>query len=89
MENKIIIALANGKEIVAELCNYDGKHPEIAVCICEKGMTTQDICLVRPHFNDDYDVDENSNDIDCLVWNDEYDEDYTHKFVISQYEEGA
>lgn len=83
MENKIIIKLDNGKEIVAELCDYDGNHPEIVVCLQENGIATQDICIVRPHEEDD----ERNGDIDCLVWSDEYDEDYTHKFIIPQYEE--
>lgn len=83
MENRIAIKLANGKEIVAELCDYDGKHPEIVICIQENGIAIQDICLVRPYEEDDI----KSGDIDCLVWGDEYAEDYTHEFIISQYEE--
>ena len=79
MENKLVIKLLNGKEIVAELYNYDGNHPEIVICIQENGIAMQDICLVRPS--------ENTEDIECLVWSDEYDEDYSHKFIISQYEE--
>lgn len=83
MENRIVIKLENGKEIVAELCDYDGKHPEIVVCVQEKGIAVQDICLVRPHEEDDV----RNGDIDCLVWGDEHLEDYTHKFIISQYTE--
>lgn len=87
MENKVSIELPNGKELVAEYYNVDGNHPEISVCIREQGLCVQDICLVRPHNNEDYQVE--GNDIDCIVWSDESTEDYTHKFVISQYEEGA
>lgn len=83
MENRIVIQLNDGKEIVAELCDYDGNHPEIVVCIQENGIAVQDICIVRPHEEDDI----KSSDIDCLVWGDEYSEDYTDKFVITQYEE--
>ena len=79
MKNQIIIKLQNGKEIVAELCNYDGEHPEIVVCIQEDGIAVQDVCLVRPY--------EDTSDIECLVWGDEYSEDYTDRFVIPQYEE--
>ena len=83
MDNRIIIKLNNGKELVAELCNYDGHHPEIVVCIQENEIATQDVCIVRPHENNE---DERvGDDIDCLVWGDEYSEDYTHKFVIPQY----
>jgi hypothetical protein len=64
MENRIVIQLNDGKEIVAELCDYDGNHPEIVVCIQENGMAIQDI---------------------CLVWADEYSEDYTDNFIIPQY----
>jgi hypothetical protein len=81
MENRIVIKLSNGKEIVAELCDYDGKHPEIVICIQENGMAIQDICLVRPHEEDDT----KNGDVDCLVWADEYSEDYTDKFIIPQY----
>ena len=87
MENKVSIQLPNGKEIVAEYCNYDGEHPEIAICIQENGIAVQDICLVRPHCDENFDVDPNSDDVDCIVWSDEYNEDYTHKFVIPQYKE--
>ena len=80
MENKIAIKLTNGKEIVTELCNYDGNHPEIVIYIQKNGVAVQDICLVRPYEN----IEE---DIECLVWSDEYDEDYSHRFIISQYQE--
>jgi hypothetical protein len=85
MKNKLFITLPNGKELVAEYYNFDGEHPEISIYIAEDGMAAQDICLVRPHTNEDYIVE--GNDIDCVVWCDECDEDYTHKFVIKQYEE--
>lgn len=83
MENRIVIKLDCGKEIVAELCDYDGNHPEIVVCIQDNGIAIQDICIVRPHEEDDI----RNGDIDCLVWGDEYSEDYTDKFIISQYVE--
>lgn len=85
MENKITIKLNNGKEIVAELCNYDGNHPEIIVCVHENGIAVQDLCIIRPH--EDEQCNHVGDDIDCLVWADETYEDYTHKFVISHYEE--
>jgi len=28
MEKRIVIQLNDGKEIVAELCDYDGNHPD-------------------------------------------------------------
>lgn len=81
--NRIAIKLNDGREIVAEYCNYDGDHPEIAICIQEDGIAIQDICLVRPY-------EENTNDhpdVDCLVWSDNDSDDYTHKFIIEQYTE--
>ena len=79
MENGVIIKLPDGKEIVAQLCNYDGAHPEIVIFLQEDGLAVQDICLVRPH--------KDTSDVECLVWCDEYNEDYTHKFIIPQYKE--
>lgn len=81
MNNRVVIKLNDEKEIVAELYNYDDNHPEIVVGIQENGMYIQDICVVRPHEEDD----RNNGDIDCLVWGDECSEDYTHKFIIPQY----
>ena len=84
MNNKEIkelkISLGKGKEIVAQLCDYDGEHPEIVICIQENGIATQDICLVRP---DEYNTTDTN--IETLVWGDEMDENYTHQFIISQY----
>lgn len=86
MTNQIKIPLPNGTEIVAELCNYDGEHPELCICIQDgSGLATQDLVIVRPHENDE---DERvGNDVDVLVWSDEYDEDYTHKFIVPPYNE--
>ena len=74
------ILLPNGAEIVAQYYDYDGEHPEIAICLWKDGVVIQDLCLIRPN-------EDNRNDIECLVWGDEHMEDYTHKFIISQYEE--
>ena len=74
------ITLPNGAEIVAQRYDYDGSHPEIAVCLWKDGVVIQDLCLIRPN-------EDNKNDIECLVWGDEYMEDYTHKFIIEQYRE--
>lgn len=79
---EIKIKLENGKELVAQLCDYDGVHPEIVICIQEKGIAVQDICIVRPH---EEDCERRGTDIDCLVWGDEFSEDYTDKFIIPQY----
>lgn len=85
MENKIRINLGVNLELVAELYNYDGDHPEIIVYIEKDGIIHQDVCLVRPHDGDSF-VEEKYS-ADCIVWSDPYDEDYTHKFEIGVYEE--
>ena len=85
MENKIRINLKENFELVAELYNHDGNHPEIIVYVEKDGMAHQDICIARPHENERciQEVDM----IDCIVWGDKDNEDYTHKFVVGVYEE--
>lgn len=75
------IQLGNGTEIVAQRYDYDENHPEIAVCLWKDGVVIQDLCMIRPY-------EDNKEDVEILVWADECDEDYTHRFVIKQYEEG-
>lgn len=74
------IKLPNGAEIVCQRYDYDGEHPEIAVCLWKDGLVVQDLCLVRPD-------EDNKEDVEILVFGDQYSEDYTHKFIIEQYEE--
>ena len=91
MKNKLTIQLGNNK-IVAEIYNNNGPEipPELCVFLEDKdGRIIQDICLVRPH----YDINsktrefETNNDlVDCLVWGDSNDEDYTNKFVVGIHE---
>lgn len=60
------------------------------VCIIIVGMfcgcNTQDICLVRPHYEykkslGDFEID---NDfVDCIVWGNSDYEDYTNKHIIA------
>ena len=93
MEKKLTIKLGE-YQIVAEI--YDGDTteipPELTVYLRDKdGVIVQDVCLVRPHYR----YDERKGEfityddlIDCLVWGDSDDEDYTHKHVIGVYKEG-
>ena len=83
---KIEIQLGNKHTLVAELCEYGGEiPPEIAVYIQdEMGVILQDIALIREKVREDIDVDETGAEV--LVWADESDEDYTHKFVINEYD---
>jgi hypothetical protein len=85
MENRIRINLGENLELVAELTNYDGNHPEISVYIEKDMLIHQDICLVRPHENEKCVQDKNG--IDVIVWTDENNEDYTDKYQINIWEE--
>ena len=77
--NKLKIKLSDGNEIVVEINNHDGNHEEVCIYL-EGPEIVQDICLVREN-------DEDNNIIECLVWADENDEDYTHNFDIKKYKE--
>lgn len=85
MENKIRINLAEHLELVAELYNHDGNHPEITVYIEKDGIIYQDICLIRPHEGPGCVQEKDS--IDCLVWGDENNEDFTDEYWIQMYKE--
>lgn len=90
MSEQLIIKLAAGKELVAEVYKADVSYPEeLTVYVRDKdGIILQDVCLVRPHCEFDCNgLHIDSEEIDCLVWGDEDNEDYTHKFVIQQYKE--
>lgn len=83
---KIEIQLNNKHTLVAELCEYGGEiPPEFAVYIQdEMGVILQNIALIREKVREDIDVDETGTEV--LVWSDESNEDYTHKFVINEHD---
>lgn len=83
---KIEIQLSNKHTLVAELCEYGGEiPPEFAVYIQdEMGVILQDIALIREKVREDINVDETGTEV--LVWSDESNEDYTHKFVINEHD---
>lgn len=92
MEKKISVDLGT-KKIVAEVCDWnDGGPNEIAVYLCdEDGAIIQDICLARGYLKLDKesgDFKVNEDLIECMVWGNSQDEDYTHKFVIDVWKEG-
>ena len=90
MEKKLVIQFGE-YQIVAEINDADtpGFPPELVVYLRDKnGVINQDICLVRPHYRYDERKAEfiTYNDlIDCLVWGDSDNEDYTDKHVIGVY----
>lgn len=92
LEKKLTIPLGEHK-IVAEIDDRNSPEipPEMIICICDKdNRVIQDVCLVRPHYEFDRKTMEWKTDndfVDCLVWSDSDDEDYTHKHVIGVYKE--
>lgn len=91
MKNKLVIQLGD-KKIVAEIYNNNGPEipPELCVYLQDEDDTIiQDICLVRPHYEykekSGY-FETNNNFVDCLVWGDSDEEDYTDKFTIGIHE---
>lgn len=92
MGKKLIIQIGN-KKIVAEI--YDNNGPEIPPELCvfledENGVIIQDVCSVRPHYDMNRKTREFETDnefVDCLVWGNSDEEDYTNKFVVGIHEE--
>lgn len=89
MGRKIEIQLGENK-IIAELYDADCPEfpPEIYVCLRDKSdAIIQDICVVRPHYTigDKYEATIDNNFVQCLVWGDSENEDYTEKHVIGIY----
>ena len=52
----------------------------------ETGLVHQDIALVRQAIKEDS-LEKIPNKVDCLIWADSENEDYTHKFVINHWNE--
>ena len=91
MENKLVISFGD-KKIVADIIDWGDELPmELAVYLCDKDdYIIQDICLVRGHYEykkDDGEFKIYKDFIDCLVWGDSDDADYTNKYVIGVYKE--
>ena len=69
-------------KIVAEINNTNLPYIPLELCvyICDKDNNfVQDICMVKQN--------NKHNSVDCLVWTDSDDENYTHKHTIGVYEE--
>lgn len=80
-ENKLKIKLSDDRELIAEVNELDTDNIEMAVYLFDstdkQNLIYQDICLVREGVK---------NDVECLVWADPNDEDYTDFFSIGKYE---
>ena len=91
MENKIELPIGNKKLIVFINDWADGLPKEIFVSLEDSdGRCVQDICMVREHYhynpkNGSFEID--SGLVDCRVWADSENEDYTNEFCIGVYEE--
>ncbi len=86
MSDRIELPIGNNK-LVAFVNNWqDGLPSEIFVSIYDaNGVCTQDICMVREHYHFNpkegrFEID--SNFVDCKVWSDSDNEDYTHEFTM-------
>jgi hypothetical protein len=82
MENKKLkIKLSDGRELIAEVNELDSDNAELAVYTVDNtdkhDIVYQDICLVREGAK---------NDVECLVWSDLNNEDYTDYFSIGKFE---
>ena len=92
MDNKIEIVLNNGYKLVAER-NSDPNFPnEIFVgLVNDKGVWWQDLAVVRTHYytskDNKYELKENKDKFDVLVYRDANNEDYTNKYTIDLYKE--
>ena len=93
MANKIEIKIGN-KKIIAEVNDWSDELPaELCVYLAdENDRIVQDICCVRERYHFDKNTGRfkiNSNFIDCLVWGDSDDDDYSNEFCIGvrEYEE--
>lgn len=91
MENKVEVKIGD-KKLVAFINDWeDGMPKEIFISIVDSnGRCAQDVCMVREHYhynknNGEFEID--SNLIDCRVWADSDNEDYTDEFCIGVYEE--
>lgn len=91
MKKQIEVPVGN-KKIVAYVQDWDDGLPkEIYISLVDdEGILLQDICMIREHFsynskNDEFEIDDNL--IDCKIWADSDNEDYTDEFIIGVYED--
>ena len=94
MTDEIISIPVGENHLVASVTDWkDGLPKEIYISIKDaKGCFVQDICMIRGHYRYDrkagaFVVDESL--IDCRVWANSDDEDYTHEFNIGIHEEDS
>ena len=88
-QNKIIVELDSGLQLVAEK-SFDPDFPrEISIYLTKEGRWIQDLALVGQHYKIDrknYTADY-SDQFSVKVWGAEYSEDFTEEFLIPLYRE--
>ena len=85
---KLDLGFAN---LVVEVYNSDYPVPEVIIYL-DDGKNMQDIAIVRETKKSTMEevcehslVEVEHDAVECLVYSDENDEDYTHKFTIGHY----
>ena len=86
MNNRLEIQIGN-KKLVAEINDWSADAPsEIYVFLEDENcLVSQDICMVRECFSfnpKQKNFEINSEFVDCFVWGESDNEDYTDKFCI-------
>jgi len=70
--------------LAVEVYNSDCPVPEIVVCLENNdGISIQDIAVIRQTVENE----QPKEALECLVYSDELDENYTHKFSINRHKE--
>lgn len=92
MDNRIVIHLPNGFDLVAEQ-NTDPKYSnEIFIGITDgNGVWWQDLAIVRNAYtyNNNLDVEWKDEEFEVLVYSDKDNEDFTHDFSIGIHHGGV
>ena len=86
---KIVIPLDNGYKLIAEQNTDSEFNKEVFVGIeTELGSYHQDLAIIRPTYKfKEENVVFDSDKFEILVFGDEKQEDYTHKFEIPLYQD--
>lgn len=89
--NKIVIPLPNGYQLVAERNTDPSYDKEIFIGITDgNGVWYQDLAVVRNAYriNDNSKVEWTDGEFDILVYSDKNNEDFTHNFIVGLYKGG-
>ena len=91
MKNKLVIPFGKNKIVATVESGGTELPPELIVSVVdENNQFVQDICLVRPSYMFRPGVGEiviDNDFVDCLVWGESGNDDFTDDFTIAVYEE--